>query len=178
MAELFQDVLLDVADGLRIVYQKDFHAMAPVAVVDADAPVLAFSMTIPTSRWNSPTLVEGFSQAAIFSAISTRTATVGTQRGISLLATPATPRQRASIFVGFHAPTVYFPLDVPEALMVEPTETESMETLDAFAAAIVAIVAEDPEFLRAAPHTTPVSRPDEVAAGRHPVFCGSACATE
>lgn len=78
---------------------------------------------------------------------------------------------------GFHAPTVYFPLDVPEAVMVEPTETESLETLDAFAAAITEIVMEDPEFLHAAPHTTPVSRPDEVAAGRHPVFCGSACAT-
>ena len=77
---------------------------------------------------------------------------------------------------GFHAPTVYFPLDVPEAVMVEPTETESLETLDAFAAAIASIVAEDVEQLHSAPHSTPVSRPDEVAAGRHPVFCGTECA--
>ncbi len=68
---------------------------------------------------------------------------------------------------GFHAPTVYFPLVVPEAIMIEPTETESKETLDAFAAAIAAILNEDPESLHQAPHTTPVSRPDEVAAARH-----------
>ena len=68
---------------------------------------------------------------------------------------------------GFHAPTVYFPLVVPEAIMIEPTETESKETLDAFAAAIASILQEDPAFLHAAPHTTPVSRPDEVAAARH-----------
>ncbi|MBW3542574.1 MAG: aminomethyl-transferring glycine dehydrogenase subunit GcvPB [Planctomycetes bacterium] len=72
---------------------------------------------------------------------------------------------------GFHAPTVYFPLVVPEAMMMEPTETESKETLDAFAAAIHKIVEEDPDFLHQAPHTTPVSRPDEVLAARKPVLC-------
>lgn len=71
---------------------------------------------------------------------------------------------------GFHAPTVYFPLVVPEAMMIEPTETESKATLDAFVDAIEAIAAEDPEFLHNAPHTTPVSRPDEVAAARKPVL--------
>jgi glycine dehydrogenase subunit 2 len=71
---------------------------------------------------------------------------------------------------GFHAPTVYFPLVVPEAIMIEPTETESKETLDRFAAAIREIVAEDADLLHNAPHTTPISRPDEVAAGRNPVF--------
>jgi glycine dehydrogenase subunit 2 len=76
---------------------------------------------------------------------------------------------------GFHAPTVYFPLDVPEAMMMEPTETESKETLDAFAAALHAIAAEDPEVLHQAPHSTSVSRPDEVAAGRHPCLSWSAC---
>jgi glycine dehydrogenase subunit 2 len=65
-----------------------------------------------------------------------------------------------------HAPTVYFPLIVPEALMVEPTETESRETLDAFIEAMLAIAAEDAETLRAAPLSTPVSRPDEVRAVR------------
>jgi glycine dehydrogenase subunit 2 len=70
----------------------------------------------------------------------------------------------------FHAPTVYFPLIVPEALMIEPTETESRETLDAFARALRQISTEDPEFLHNAPHTTPVSRLDEVKAAKSPVL--------
>ncbi len=74
---------------------------------------------------------------------------------------------------GFHPPTVYFPLLVDEALMVEPTETETRETLDAFADAIAAILGEaatDPEVVRTAPHTTPVRRLDEVAAAKRPVI--------
>ncbi len=71
---------------------------------------------------------------------------------------------------GFHAPTVYFPLVVPEAIMVEPTETESKETLDAFAETIRTILLEDPEFLRQAPHSTEISRPDEVVAARNPIL--------
>jgi glycine dehydrogenase subunit 2 len=70
----------------------------------------------------------------------------------------------------FHAPTVYFPLNVSEALMIEPTETESRETLEAFAAALLAIAAEDPESLHDAPFTTPVSRLDEVKAAKTPVL--------
>ncbi|MEZ6067073.1 MAG: aminomethyl-transferring glycine dehydrogenase subunit GcvPB [Planctomycetaceae bacterium] len=75
---------------------------------------------------------------------------------------------------GFHAPTVYFPLDIPEALMMEPTETESQETLDRFAETIGKIIKEDPELLQSAPHTTPISRPDEVKAARQPVLKWSA----
>jgi glycine dehydrogenase subunit 2 len=71
---------------------------------------------------------------------------------------------------GFHAPTIYFPLVVSEAIMIEPTETESRETLDAFAQAIREIILEEPEFLHQAPHATPVSRPDEVRAARNPVL--------
>ena len=74
---------------------------------------------------------------------------------------------------GYHPPTVYFPLLVDEALMVEPTETETRETLDGFAEAIAAILkeaAEDPEIARNAPYTTPVRRLDEVAAAKHPVI--------
>ena len=70
---------------------------------------------------------------------------------------------------GFHPPTNYFPLSVPEALMIEPTETESMATLDAFADAMLQIAVEardQPEMLRSAPHTTPVRRLDEVKAAR------------
>jgi len=75
---------------------------------------------------------------------------------------------------GFHPPTVYFPLIVHEALMIEPTETESKETLDAFADALEKIAAEareTPELLHTAPHTTEVSRLDEVTAARKPVLC-------
>jgi glycine dehydrogenase subunit 2 len=70
----------------------------------------------------------------------------------------------------FHAPTVYFPLIVPEALMIEPTETESRETLEAFADALLSIAAEDPQLLHDAPLTTPVSRLDEVKAAKSPVL--------
>jgi len=71
---------------------------------------------------------------------------------------------------GYHAPTVYFPLEVPEALMVEPTETESKETLDAFALALHEIVEEAAEVLHSAPHSTPVCRPDDVKAARKPIL--------
>jgi glycine dehydrogenase subunit 2 len=71
---------------------------------------------------------------------------------------------------GYHAPTVYFPLVVPEALMIEPTETESKETLDAFADALLRIHGEDAEMLRQAPHTLELSRPDEVKAAKEPVL--------
>jgi glycine dehydrogenase subunit 2 len=73
---------------------------------------------------------------------------------------------------GFHPPTIYFPLVVPEALMVEPTETEAKETLDAFAEAMLEIVREareDPEVIRSAPHGRPVGRLDEVRAARQPI---------
>lgn len=72
---------------------------------------------------------------------------------------------------GYHAPTIYFPLLVPECLMIEPTETESKETLDGFIAAfreIVALAHERPEDVLAAPRTTPVSRVDETGAARRP----------
>jgi glycine dehydrogenase subunit 2 len=75
---------------------------------------------------------------------------------------------------GFHPPTNYFPLIVHDALMIEPTETESKATLDAFAEALARIADEaraDPGLLHSAPHTTPVSRLDEVKAARQPVLC-------
>ncbi len=75
------------------------------------------------------------------------------------------------IDLGFHPPTVYFPLIVDEALMIEPTETESVETLDGFVAAMRQIAREaetEPEMVHAAPQTTPVGRLDEVTAARQP----------
>jgi glycine dehydrogenase subunit 2 len=72
---------------------------------------------------------------------------------------------------GYHPPTIYFPLIVPEAIMVEPTETESRQTLDGFAAAMLAIAREareTPDVLHEAPHQTPVGRLDEVRAARQP----------
>jgi glycine dehydrogenase subunit 2 len=71
---------------------------------------------------------------------------------------------------GFHAPTVYFPLVVEEAIMIEPTETESKETLDAFAAAMFRITEESGDLIHEAPHTTSISRPDDVSAARKPML--------
>ena len=71
---------------------------------------------------------------------------------------------------GIHAPTVYFPLIVREALMIEPTETENKATLDAFVEALFRITEEEHDLLHDAPHTTSVSRPDEVQAARQPVL--------
>jgi glycine dehydrogenase subunit 2 len=72
---------------------------------------------------------------------------------------------------GFHPPTIYFPLTVEEAMLIEPTETESLETLDAFADALVEIAREahdDPQLVKDAPHSAPVRRLDEATAARQP----------
>jgi glycine dehydrogenase subunit 2 len=74
---------------------------------------------------------------------------------------------------GFHPPTIYFPLIVAGALMIEPTESEPKEELDAFCDAMIAIAREceeRPELVRSAPHTTPVRRLDEARAARQPVL--------
>jgi glycine dehydrogenase subunit 2 len=74
---------------------------------------------------------------------------------------------------GFHPPTIYFPLVVAEALMIEPTETEAKETLDAFCDAMIAIAQEakeQPELLKEAPHARPVARLDEVRAAKQPIL--------
>ncbi|MHC5054424.1 MAG: aminomethyl-transferring glycine dehydrogenase subunit GcvPB [Planctomycetota bacterium] len=84
---------------------------------------------------------------------------------------------KALIDRGFHPPTMYFPLIVPEALMVEPTETETLETLDRFADAMREIAekaADDPEWIRRAPYSTPVSRVDETRAAREAVLTAPA----
>jgi glycine dehydrogenase subunit 2 len=72
---------------------------------------------------------------------------------------------------GFHPPTIYFPLTVAEAMLIEPTETESRASLDGFVAAMKAIAREtetEPETVVGAPHTTPVRRLDEATAARKP----------
>ena len=74
---------------------------------------------------------------------------------------------------GFHPPTIYFPLIVDEAMMIEPTETEGIEALDAFCDAMLAIDREsqdEPEMVRAAPHNAPLRRMDEATAARKPVL--------
>jgi glycine dehydrogenase subunit 2 len=74
---------------------------------------------------------------------------------------------------GYHAPTIYFPLLFHQSIMIEPTETESKETLDEFIEIMKHIAAEavsDPESLKTAPHTTPVRRLDETTAARQPVL--------
>ena len=87
------------------------------------------------------------------------------ERGIS-----AMDIAKGLLDAGYHAPTVYFPLIVREAIMIEPTETENRATLDAFADAIECILRESAETLHDAPHSTPVSRPDEVRAARQPIL--------
>jgi glycine dehydrogenase subunit 2 len=75
---------------------------------------------------------------------------------------------------GIHPPTNYFPLIVKEALMIEPTETESKEMLDCFADAMLMIAKEaheSPQVLKTAPHVTPVARLDEVRAAKELVLC-------
>ncbi|RLF25382.1 MAG: aminomethyl-transferring glycine dehydrogenase subunit GcvPB, partial [Thermoplasmata archaeon] len=71
---------------------------------------------------------------------------------------------------GFHPPTVYFPLIVKEALMIEPTECETKEDLDRYVEALVAIAEEDAEVVKEAPHKTVVKRVDETAAARNQVL--------
>jgi glycine dehydrogenase subunit 2 len=74
---------------------------------------------------------------------------------------------------GFHSPTIYFPLIVEEAIMIEPTETESVQTLDAFVDAMIAIAREaeaTPDLVRGAPYETPVTRLDDVMAARKPIL--------
>ena len=74
---------------------------------------------------------------------------------------------------GYHPPTVYFPLIVNEALMIEPTESESKETLDEFADVLIKIAEEaktDPETLKSAPHNTPIGRINETVAARTPIL--------
>ncbi|TQR18609.1 aminomethyl-transferring glycine dehydrogenase subunit GcvPB [Psychrobacillus soli] len=74
---------------------------------------------------------------------------------------------------GYHPPTIYFPLNVEEGMMIEPTETESKETLDAFCDALIQIakeVQENPEIVQNAPHTTVINRLDETKAARQPVL--------
>jgi glycine dehydrogenase subunit 2 len=74
---------------------------------------------------------------------------------------------------GIHPPTIYFPLVVRGALMIEPTETEGKETLDEFVAAMEQIYGEaiaDPSLMQTAPHTLRLGRVDEVEAARHPVL--------
>jgi glycine dehydrogenase subunit 2 len=77
---------------------------------------------------------------------------------------------KALIDRGFHPPTVYFPTIVKEAMMIEPTESESKETLDGFIGAMIEIAdlaAADPEVLKAAPVNAPVCRPDETTAAKN-----------
>jgi glycine dehydrogenase subunit 2 len=79
---------------------------------------------------------------------------------------------------GFHPPTIYFPLIVREAIMIEPTETESKETLDAFCEAMISIAKEakeTPDLVKSAPLTTPVKRMDDVLAARKPDVCWTLC---
>ncbi len=96
---------------------------------------------------------------------------VATLKSLKAVGVTAWDAAKRLLDYGFYAPTVYFPLIVDEAFMIEPTETESKETLDAFAAALQQIAGEartNPEMVRQAPHRLPVGRVDDVKAAREP----------
>jgi len=71
---------------------------------------------------------------------------------------------------GLHPPTIYFPLIVKEALMIEPTESESKKTLDIYIETLLKIAQEDPTLIKSAPHNTVVQRIDEIAAVKNPIL--------
>ena len=74
---------------------------------------------------------------------------------------------------GYHAPTIYFPLLFHESMMIEPTESESLESIDGFVAVLRKIAEEaktDPELVKTAPHNAPISRVDDVLAAKNPVL--------
>jgi glycine dehydrogenase subunit 2 len=94
-------------------------------------------------------------------------------RGLAATGVTTLDVAKRLIDYGYHPPTVYFPLIVPGAIMIEPTESESLEGLDRFVAAMLAIAREareDPELVRSAPHHTRRSRLDETRAARQPVL--------
>lgn len=108
--------------------------------------------------------------AAAFDRLCKHECVFGTTETMAANGIRALDIAKALIDRGFHPPTVYFPTIVKEAMMIEPTETESKETLDAFIAAMIEIAElaeKDPDALKAAPTTTPVNRPDETAAAKN-----------
>ena len=140
-------VMLHGADGLRLVSDR--------AVLNANYLAALVRDTFPLAYPDTPPMHEFVSTAAPL------------ERSTGIRAMDVAKRV---IDLGFHPSTVYFPLVVDEALMIEPTETETRETLDAFAAALVQAADEarsDPDLLHAAPITTPVGRLDEARAARH-----------
>ena len=83
---------------------------------------------------------------------------------------PAMDIAKRLLDFGIHPPTIYFPLTVAEGMMIEPTETESKATLDEFAEILFRITEEEPALLQDSPHSTQISRPDEVQAARQPIM--------
>jgi glycine dehydrogenase subunit 2 len=143
LARAFSYLLVNGGDGLRKV--------AEGAVLNANwlRHRLSGTYDIPYDRPNMHEFVAS-------------TATLRRQRGLTALDVG-----KRLLEEGFHAPTVYFPLIVEEALMIEPTETESLQTLEALADAFIRIAGEGHDQAGVAPRTTPVSRVDEARAARH-----------
>ncbi len=142
LARAYTYILLNGGDGLRRVSEG--------AVLNA--------------RWLRQRLAGSYDvpfQRASMHEFVVSTATLKRQRGLR-----AVDVAKRLLEEGFHAPTVYFPLIVEEALMIEPTETESPQTLEALAAALVRIAEEDGDEARLAPRSTPVGRVDEARAAR------------
>ena len=98
---------------------------------------------------------------------------VASVRGLKSFDIHASDIGKRLLDYGIHAPTVHFPLIVEDALMIEPTESESKEALDQLVSALTNImkeVKENPGLVKSAPHTMPIKRPDEVQAARNPIL--------
>jgi glycine dehydrogenase subunit 2 len=155
-------VLVRAFTYIRMLGAPGLRAVSENAVLNANYLQARLKETFPVPYGDRLCMHEFVAQGIIDGAPDTRTLDIA----------------KRLIDYGMHPPTVYFPLIVPEALMIEPTETESKETLDAFVTAMERIAGEartDPELLHDAPHTTPVRRLDEVEAARHPILCAGGC---
>jgi len=146
-------VLVRAYTYIRMLGAEGLRAVAENAVLNANYLQARLSGTYPVPHADRTCMHEFVAQGKLPSAPGVHALDIA----------------KRLIDYGFHPPTNYFPLIVPEALMIEPTETESLETLDGFADALVKIAEEaaaNPEVLHDAPHTAPVRRLDEVRAAR------------
>jgi len=143
------------------------RAYTYIREMGADGLKLATEMAVLNANYLRARLRESF--PAVFERPSMHEVVVSDKRLKKETGVTTLDVAKRLIDYGFHPPTVYFPLIVPGALMIEPTETETPETLDAFADAMNRIAAEakeDPEMVKAAPHATGLRRLDETRAAR------------
>jgi len=148
-------VILRAMIYIRMLGHSGLHQVAELATLNANYLMtklekVGFTLAYPNRRASHEFIVTLTKEAKAF--------------GIS-----ATDVAKRLLDYGFHAPTIYFPLLIPECLLIEPTETETKQEIDAFVDAMAAILAEmksEPQKLKQAPHSMPVGRLDDVKAAR------------